>query len=30
MMEEIREVRDKLAAIEQSSIETNRGIARNI
>jgi hypothetical protein len=30
MMEMIRDVRDKLGAIEQSNVETNRGIARNI
>lgn len=30
MMEVIRDVRDKLASIQQASIETNRGIARNI
>jgi hypothetical protein len=30
MMEVIRDVRDKLAEIEQSTVETNRGIARNI
>lgn len=30
MMDVIRDVRDKLAAIEQSRMETNRGIARNI
>lgn len=30
MMDVIRDVRDKLGAIEQSRIETNRGIARNV
>ncbi|HEX7750344.1 MAG TPA: type III secretion system translocon subunit SctB [Bordetella sp.] len=30
MMDVIRDVRDKLSAIEQSNVETNRGIARNI
>lgn len=30
MMDVIRDVRDKLSAIDQSRIETNRGIARNI
>jgi|GEM_PF-460236 len=30
MMDMIRDVRDKLSAIEQSNVETNRGIARNI
>lgn len=30
MMDVIRDVREKLAAIEQSRMETNRGIARNI
>ncbi|EHK65678.1 type III secretion system translocon subunit SctB [Achromobacter arsenitoxydans] len=30
MMDVIRDVRDKLGAIEQSRMETNRGIARNI
>ncbi len=30
MMDVIRDVRDKLSAIEQSRMETNRGIARNI
>ena len=30
MMDVIRDVRDKLASIQQASIETNRGIARNI
>lgn len=30
MMDVIRDVRDKLGAIEQSRVETNRGIARNI
>lgn len=30
MMEVIRDVKDKLGAIEQSNVETNRGIARNI
>lgn len=30
MMDVIRDVRDKLASIEQSQIETTRGIARNI
>lgn len=30
MMDVIRDVRDKLASIEQSRMETNRGIARNI
>lgn len=30
MMDVIRDVRDKLSAIEQSRVETNRGIARNI
>jgi hypothetical protein len=30
MMDMIRDVRDKLSSIEQSNIETNRGIARNI
>ncbi|MCY1311373.1 hypothetical protein D9M70_616640 [compost metagenome] len=30
MMDVIRDMRDKLSAIEQSRLETNRGIARNI
>lgn len=30
MMDIIRDIRDKLAAIEQSNVEANRGIARNI
>ncbi|MGY6268544.1 type III secretion system translocon subunit SctB [Achromobacter denitrificans] len=30
MMDVIRDIRDKLSAIEQSRMETNRGIARNI
>lgn len=30
MMDVIRDVRDKLQSIQQSAIETNRGIARNI
>ncbi len=30
MMDVIRDVKDKLSAIDQSRIETNRGIARNI
>lgn len=30
MMDVIRDVRDKLSSIDQSRIETNRGIARNI
>ncbi len=30
MMDVIRDVRDKLQAIEQATVETNRGIARNI
>lgn len=30
MMDIIRDVRDKLASIQQSAVETNRGIARNI
>lgn len=30
MMDVIRDVRDKLSSIQQASIETNRGIARNI
>ncbi len=30
MMDVIRDVKDKLASIDQSRIETNRGIARNI
>lgn len=30
MMDVIRDVRDKLAAMDQSRLETNRGIARNI
>ncbi|MGE8689089.1 MAG: type III secretion system translocon subunit SctB [Achromobacter sp.] len=30
MMDVIRDLRDKLSAIEQSRMETNRGIARNI
>ena len=30
MMDVIRDVRDKLGAIEQSRVETNRGIARNV
>ena len=30
MQDIIRDIRDKLSAIEQSAIETNRGIARNI
>lgn len=30
MQDLIREVREKLQAIEQSRVETNRGIARNI
>lgn len=30
MMDVIRDVKDKLGAIEQSRLETNRGIARNI
>ncbi|MNH45096.1 hypothetical protein D3C81_2310010 [compost metagenome] len=30
MMDVIRDVREKLSSIEQSRMETNRGIARNI
>jgi hypothetical protein len=30
MMDVIRDIRDKLGAIEQSRGETNRGIARNL
>lgn len=30
MMDVIRDVRDKLSSVQQSTIETNRGIARNI
>ncbi|MFC4160054.1 type III secretion system translocon subunit SctB [Chitinimonas lacunae] len=30
MMDIIRDIRDKLAAMEQSNVEANRGIARNI
>ena len=30
MMDIIRDIRDKLSSIEQATLETNRGIARNI